>query len=109
MREIKLNDFIAGNSTGVRDSHRGRDSRACGDLVRSNFCVRVVERRKAQAVAEWIERLLGEVTIGAAVHAVASEGRKLGNGFIESDRQAAGGIVVAGKDVGDGRTAFFAG
>ena len=86
-----------------------RDGRASADLIWSNFCVGVVERGKAQAVAEWIERLLGEVSVSAAVHAIAAERRKLGGGFIKSDRQTAGGIVIAGKDVSDSGAAFFAG
>src|SRR5262252_10455963 len=96
MREIKLDDFITRDGSGVRDAHGSCDGRAGGDLVRSNSCVGVVERRKAQAIAEGIERLFGEVAIGAAVHAVAAEWRDLGDGLIESNRQSASGIVIAG-------------
>jgi len=32
----------------------------------------------------------------------------LGEGFVEGNRETAGGIVVAGEDVGDGGAAFFA-
>src|SRR5215472_10463175 len=109
MREVKLDDFIASNRTGVGNPHGSGDGRARGDLIRSDFRVGVIERRKAQAIAERIKRLLGEVAISAAVHAVAAEGRDLGNGLVESNRQSAGGIVVARKNVGHSRAAFFAG
>src|SRR5690242_16511754 len=108
MREIKFDNFVACNGAGVRNAHRSRDGRASADLVWSNLRVGVVESRKAQTVAKRIERLLGEIAIGAAVHAVAAERWKLGDGFIESDGQSAGGIVIAGKDVGDSGAAFFA-
>src|SRR5215469_6515334 len=109
MCEIKLDDFITWGGTGVRDAHRRGDGGASGNLIRSDFRVGVTERRKAQAVAEGIKRLLGEVAISAAVHAVAAEGRDLGNGFVKSDRQSASRVVIAGKNVGHGRAAFFTG
>src|SRR5215472_10747217 len=105
MREVKLDDFIASNRTGVGNPHGSGDGRARGDLIRSDFRVRVIERRKTQAISERIKRLLGQVAISAAVHAVAAEGRNLRDGLIESDRQSAGGVVVAGKNVRDGRAA----
>ena len=62
-----------------------------------------------KTVAEGEEGFFGEVAVGAIGHAVAGEGRELGDGFIERDGETAGGIVVAGEDVGDGGAAFFAG
>jgi len=62
-----------------------------------------------EAVAEGEERLFGEVTIGAVGHGVAGERRELCDGFVEGDGETAGGIVVAGENVGDGGAAFFAG
>src|SRR5215467_882314 len=109
MRKIKLDHFIAGNRTGVRDAHGGCDGCAGSGLLWVDFCVGVIERRKAQTVAEGVERLLGEVAISAAVHAVAAKGWKLGDGFVKSDRQSSGRIVIAGKNVGDSDATFFAG
>src|SRR5437588_393926 len=78
MREVQLDDLLTGHGTGVADAHGSRNGRASSDLIRSNLCVGVVERRKAQAVAERIQRLLGEVAIGPAVHAIAAERRDRG-------------------------------
>src|SRR5262249_528806 len=78
-------------------------------LFLTDFGVGIIEGREAQAVAKRIERLLAEILIGAAVHAVAAERGQLSDRFVESDGQAAGGIVVAGKNIGDCVSAFFSG
>ena len=49
-----------------------------------------------------------EVAVSAVEHGVVGERWKLGDGGIEGDGEAAGGIVGAGEDVGERGAAFFA-
>jgi hypothetical protein len=53
--------------------------------------------------------LFGGVAVGAVCHGIAGVRWELGKGFVESDGQASGGIVIAGENVGNGGATFFAG
>src|SRR5438552_10346269 len=59
--------------------------------------------------AERIERLLGEVAIRAAGHGIVSKRRKLHDGLIKRDREPSRGIVIAGKNIRDGRATLLTG
>src|SRR5271155_2976484 len=73
------------------------------------FEVAIGEGGVAEAVAEGVERLAGEKAVSAAFHAVVVKRREIGSGFVEGDGEAAGGVVVAEQDIGDGRASSLAG
>ena len=108
MRQIKLHNFVAGDRTRVRHANGDGERAAGSKLFWSCFRIRIIEGGKTQTVAERIERLFGEITVGPAGHGIAAERGKLSDGFIESDRQPPGRIVIAGKNIGDGRATFLA-
>ena len=68
----------------------------------------ISEFRIAQAIAEGIKRLAGEIAIGAALHAVIVERRQLIHACVKSHRQMPGRIVVARQGLADGGAAFLA-
>ncbi len=89
--------FGGGDCLGVRGNAGG------------GFGSGVGEGGIAQAVAEGIKRLFGQVAVGAVGHAVVGEWGELGYGLIKGYRKTAGGIVGTGEDVGYGGAAFFTG
>ncbi len=108
LREVELCDFVAGEVAVVAEV--GFD----GDVVagvngRRHVETAVGEGGVAEAVAEGVERLAGEVAVGAALHGVVVEGRELLERGVEGEREAACGVVVAGESFGDGGAACFAG
>ena len=74
-----------------------------------NHGVGVGEGGVGEAEAEGVEGMFVEVAVGAVGHVVVGVGRELGDGLVEGDGETAGGIVIAGENIGDGGAAFFAG
>ena len=123
MGHVELDDFIAGEFRAIGDVGRHENGRIATnvEIGRGKFKVsrvggrasqadsRVEERGVGEAKAERVEGLFGGVAVGAVCHGITGERRELGKGFVESDREAPRGIVIAGKNVGDGGATFFAG
>src|SRR5215469_10988324 len=76
LREVKLGDFVAGEVAAVPDVGFYGDIIADVDGGR-NVQAAIGEVGVAEAVAEGIERLAGEVAVGAVLHRVVLKGRKL--------------------------------
>ena len=107
--EVEFDDLVAGETGFVNDVD--------GDglqHIRTGLCfgddgIGVGENGIGEAEAEGVEGSFVQVAIGAVEHGIVGERRELGYGFIESDGKTAGGIVVAGENIGHGGAAFFAG
>src|SRR6266702_8005123 len=63
----------------------------------------------AETVAERVQRLAAEVTVGAILHRVVLKRWKLLGGCVESDWQAARWVIYAEQRVGNGVAASFSG
>src|SRR6185437_10573606 len=106
--EVELGDFVAGEVAVVAkvgfDGDAVADVNAGGDMETA-----VGEAGVAEAIAEGVERLAGEVAVGAALHGVVVEGWELRKRGVEGEWEAAGRVVVAGEGFGDCGAAGFAG
>src|SRR5439155_24872141 len=109
MSEIKLHNFVAWCGTTVGYANGNSDCAVRGDLSQADLRVGIIEGRKTQPVAERIERLLGEVAIRAAGHGIVSKRRKLHDGLIKCHRKSSRRIVIAGKNIRDGRATLLTG
>src|SRR6185437_7453169 len=98
--EEELCDFVAGEVAVVAevgfDGDVVADVNAGGDMETA-----VGEAGVAEAIAEGVERLAGEVAVGAALHGVVVEGWELRKRGVEGEWEAAGRVVVAGEGFGD--------
>src|SRR4051812_28388412 len=65
--DVELRDFISGPPARVPDRHADRHGPVPGQRRCAHAQVRVLERRVAQAVSEWIQRLTLEILVRVAL------------------------------------------
>src|SRR6185437_10551175 len=68
--EIQLNHFISGDLAGIRNRDISSNRLPRSDTLLRHTQIAVAEFRVAEPIAKRIERLAGEVTIGAICHPV---------------------------------------
>src|SRR5690606_17829206 len=97
--QIQLGNLVAGALAGV--AHLHADAQTVGSAAggRLQLQRRIVEAGVAQAVSERIHRRAGEVAVGAPAHVVVAERRQVVDRAVEGQRQAPGGVEMAGDRV----------
>lgn len=93
--EVKLRDLISRKLADIRNSHCYVDGIAGAERHFREDEIAIGKVCIAQAIAEGIEWLAGEVPVGTVLHRVVFELRQLVHIFVKRDRQPAGGIVPA--------------
>ena len=96
---VGLNDLLRVRLAVIADAHADRA------LLRRVHGIGIAEGRVAQAEAERIQRLSLEIAVGAPLHAIIGERRKLLRVVIEGNRQTSRRADLSKQDVGRGRAA----
>src|SRR5208337_4299088 len=107
--QIKLDNLVTVALAGVLHVSINVERLARLYVFRGKFDLAVGKLRVAEAVTKGIERRAGEVAVCPVRHRIVLKRWKLVDASVKGDREAAGGIIDAGKSLRDGRAALFTG